>query len=321
MATQVMTTWNEDRDWSLVDHEVVRITPEIASAMLARNLSNRPFRLWRALEFMEIIEQGRFMHTGEGVQFYTNGYLADAQHRLSGIRRSGVTVEMDVRYGVPLTAAHTINIGIRRSTADILAMSGVSDQSTIASSLRLVYLYLTDSAPRLRFRDHELLLETYSRHAEVHDYVQLARRTYREIKQLTPSVGVAAGYLTGEVPDLDESDWFAGLLGVAPRYTRDPRTALERWLTGAKDRGRRLNGLEMAAGYGAAYRAYQAEQHLDIDQRVGIANVRWVRSAALPVFGRVPLLRAREEALNATAEAEAETIPIAGAGKDDAGEV
>lgn len=293
------THWSEDRDWSQIDFEVVLITPEIATRMLMRNQHNRPFRPARAIEFMAILKvPGKFKHTNEGVAFYEDGTLADAQHRLAAIRRSGISVVMDVRYGVPLDASQHINTGIRRRPGDVLSLIGEKDTNVLGAAYKLVWQYLMDNTSLvIRFSDYDQLMVMRERHGDIRDFVPVARKINKEIK-IPPSAAAAAAYLTSS-STTDETDWYDGLLGIGSRYPNDPRTALERQVRDARKRQRRMNGLWLVAIYGSAFRAYERDRDVELDQKQGVRSIVYRSGTTLPLFGRVEELRKRERELDA----------------------
>jgi hypothetical protein len=300
---KTVETWSPSRDWGVVDFEVVLITPDTATLMLERNTRNRPFRVARAMEFMDLLNTpGAFYHTQEGIAFYADGTLADGQHRLAAIRRSGKSVYMDVRYGVPVEASHSINIGIRRRPGDVLSLLGYNDTNVLAAALKIVWQYLNDDRRLVvRFSDHEHLVsmvEMYGQgEAGLLEYLKLGRMIYTELK-IPPSSAAAAAYLIGIPPDENE-EYFAGLLGNGERYANDPRTALERQVNNARMQNKRLNGLWLTAIQISAFRAYDRERSTPVAERKGARHLAWRVTEPLPVAGRIAHLRKVEQARQA----------------------
>lgn len=297
---KTVTDWSEERNWEELDFEVVLVTPEIATRMLMRNNRNRPFRPARALEFVQLLlTPGAFHHTNEGFAFYTNGTLSDGQHRLAAIIRSEKTVKMDIRYGVPLEAGPSINIGIRRRPGDVLSLLGYNDTNVLAAALKIVWQYLNDDRRLVvRFSDHEHLVSMVEMYGQgetgLLKYLKLGRMIYTALK-IPPSSAAAAAYLIGIPPDEGE-EYFAGLLGTGERYANDPRTALERQVNNARLQNKRLNGLWLTALQISAYRAYDRERSTPVAERKGAKHLAWRVTEPLPMVGRVAHLRKVEQA-------------------------
>jgi hypothetical protein len=294
--------WSADRDWTRAATETdVLITADIATQMLERNTHNRPYRKWRTQQFITLLAENRFHNTGQGIAFYTDGALADGQHRLWAIRHSGLSARLDVRYGVPIAAAHAFDLPLRRQAGDYLAMKGESSGSNLASTLSLVEQYLDQTnGPRRGSRDYltiDRLLATHGRHDpgdppewDLRNYITAARMVASR-STIPVTAAWAASYLTGEPPNPDDSDWFLGLIGKNARYANDPRTSLERQVTKARKPGRRVNSIWVVAMYGSAYRAYTRELDKEPAEREGVKNLAWRQGDPFPVFGRVQELR------------------------------
>lgn len=98
----------------------IKMTPEMAAGLLAKNTNNRPIRKYRVNEFIDIIKSGEWKTTHQGVALDQNGVLIDGQHRLEAIRKAGQTVEILVVEGLPPSARLAIDTHAKRSYSDIL---------------------------------------------------------------------------------------------------------------------------------------------------------------------------------------------------------
>jgi len=93
---------------------VEHITPARALAYLEKNLkSNRTLSASTVKRYAAEMQHGHWMLTHQGIAFDDKGNLIDGQHRLHGVAKSGVTVDMLVTRDVP--AEQTRN-GITQST-------------------------------------------------------------------------------------------------------------------------------------------------------------------------------------------------------------
>ena len=96
--------------------EVIRITPQIAQGFLETNHNNRNISERLVKKYSQDMLNNQWTTTHQGIAFYEDGTLADGQHRLFGIVRSGCTVTMHVTYG--LKREQAINIDAKFFIAD-----------------------------------------------------------------------------------------------------------------------------------------------------------------------------------------------------------
>jgi hypothetical protein len=103
------------------------VTPQMAQEWLdGANINNRNLSKATVQRYASDMTSGHWQDTHQNViAFYADGTLADGQHRLAAIVRSGVSVSMFVAYGLQKTAVEAIDQGRARSMADVMAMSGV----------------------------------------------------------------------------------------------------------------------------------------------------------------------------------------------------
>ena len=113
-----------------MNSKVITITPEMAKDMLERNMkNNRRVSKETVMRYARIMKAGGWNLTHQGIAFDTNGKLIDGQHRLHAIVQANVPVELLVTNGVEHIAgeAFTIDAGLRRTTLNIMQISGIED--------------------------------------------------------------------------------------------------------------------------------------------------------------------------------------------------
>jgi hypothetical protein len=135
---------DEDFDSLVASFHGMRTTvvgPELAARMLALNTGNRKVNQRRVDEFALAMASGEFINTGEPIIFSDQGILNDGQNRLHAIVKSGVSIEVDVRFGIPRAAFVRTNTGASRNAADVLSIRGVGSAATIAATVRLLMAY------------------------------------------------------------------------------------------------------------------------------------------------------------------------------------
>lgn len=120
--------------------EFMVITPELAKEWLEKyNQMNRTRRERREGDYAAAMDQDEWDGlNGTTISFDTDGQLADGQHRLGAIVRSGIPVETLVVYGIKPEARATIDDALKRKFADDLAMNGITNTLIRASLLRKI---------------------------------------------------------------------------------------------------------------------------------------------------------------------------------------
>lgn len=102
--------------------EIIRINPAIACAWLEKNTINRPLRRTVVEGYRASLERGEHRLTHQGIAFSETGELLDGQHRLTAISEmpASFSIQMMVTRGLPVDTFHAIDIGLKRSHADVL---------------------------------------------------------------------------------------------------------------------------------------------------------------------------------------------------------
>lgn len=95
---------------------IMDVSPQQAQAWLKNNRSNRSVSTSAVCKYAEDMKCGRWELTPQAISINSSGELADGQHRLMAVVRSGVTVKMTVAFGYESTV---YDIGRKRSAADL----------------------------------------------------------------------------------------------------------------------------------------------------------------------------------------------------------
>jgi hypothetical protein len=108
----------------MIETKVMSVTPAMARAWLERNTINRPLRRSAVSGMKAAYVRGEHKLTHQGIAFADSGELLDGQHRLSAIAEmpESFSVKIMVTSGLDRDAFEGIDIGIRRSPADVLRM-------------------------------------------------------------------------------------------------------------------------------------------------------------------------------------------------------
>lgn len=124
-----------------VDPVKMIITPEIASAMMEYNTSNRPLSKGHVNNLAAEMKRGAWMFAPSPIMFSNKGRLIDGQHRLSAIVESGCAIEAMVAFGVVDEVFDKIDTGRRRTGGDVFAINGVPNYGGMAAATKWIHLY------------------------------------------------------------------------------------------------------------------------------------------------------------------------------------
>jgi hypothetical protein len=117
--------------------QIEKITPALAEKYLEHNVSNRKFRKRVADGYATQMRKGQWEEkNGETIQFDIDGNLINGQHRLEGIKESGVTLEFVVVRDLPKEAFAKIDIGLKRTGGDVLYIEGAKQATQLAGCIR-----------------------------------------------------------------------------------------------------------------------------------------------------------------------------------------
>lgn len=194
----------------------VTITPAMAYRMLLMNKRNRPLDEKRAYRLSEAIKRGEWQMNGDTIRISESGIVLDGQHRLRAIQLSGVSVETIIVEGLPDNVFSTIDTNARtRNAADIFAIKGEKNYTTLAAATSLYYKYINTGNPYYaNSKEHpttqqiELTLEQNSGLKECVNYCS----SQKWIKAyITSSAAAFALYVFQKIDKQKANEFFAKL--------------------------------------------------------------------------------------------------------------
>ena len=134
--------------------EVVRMTPEIAKALLARNEGNRNITQRRVKDYAGDMIAGRWKGlNGTTIVVSRCGYINDGQHRLLALIDADARIPMLSVWGVERESRTTLDQNKARTSGDYLTMSGLSHGTGIAAAASILYGYRNKIMGDGKFRD------------------------------------------------------------------------------------------------------------------------------------------------------------------------
>lgn len=111
------------------------ITPQIAKEYLETNLDRqRNVTKSHRFHLAQQMARGQWVMTGEPIMFDVDGRLVNGQHRLWAIIDSGVSLEFVVIRDIPRESFLSMDRGKVRSNANIFAIHGTKNHTTLASA-------------------------------------------------------------------------------------------------------------------------------------------------------------------------------------------
>ena len=110
------------------------VTPEMAERYLKTNYTNnRNVRMDWVNTLADIINNGNWQISHQGIAFDSNGVLLDGQHRLLAIVKAKKAVTMQVTRGLSKNTFKSIDAGIGRRNGDHFKFAGVPNATAVAA--------------------------------------------------------------------------------------------------------------------------------------------------------------------------------------------
>lgn len=116
---------------------VLEISPDRAKKWLVYNTENRPNSKPSVSKIKADIKDGNWFVTHQGIGFYEDGVLADAQTRLQAIVDSEKTIKMVVVLGISKAAKLAIDDSRKRTDVDVATLAGVMTDLSKKQKTRL----------------------------------------------------------------------------------------------------------------------------------------------------------------------------------------
>lgn len=117
--------------------QVELVTPEMAKEFLSRSIDRqRAVREKHVSALSTALASKDWVFAGDPMRFDVDGVFMDGQHRAMAIVRSGVTVPCVIMRGLPKEAFRVIDMGAKRTPADILKIDGYDYCTGIAAAIR-----------------------------------------------------------------------------------------------------------------------------------------------------------------------------------------
>lgn len=211
------------------------ISPKLAEHMLTYNDRNRPLSAGVVREYARQMQERMWRYTRVPVIFSNQGRLIDGQHRLQACMESGVSLKADVAFGADDEAFYCIDIGKKRTSADIFSINGVKDAPLMAAATAWVVNYdSTGNMNRRGAADNRLtayeLYGEFCKYPGLHDSAW-AGRLVAKSKIAPPSLVCALHYICARKSQRDADVFFRKVgEGIGWSSKNDPAFKLHKQL-------------------------------------------------------------------------------------------
>lgn len=144
----------------------IRITPTIATELLANNNDNRPIAHNKVRQYARDMATGNWPLNGESIIIAADGGVNDGQHRLLACMEAGAEFETIVVFGVDRDSRLTVDQGRARGAGCYLGMEGVPNANAIAAMCRMALAHDKTGGRSVEIRDGITNAEVMAFHAE-----------------------------------------------------------------------------------------------------------------------------------------------------------
>lgn len=135
---------NKKQEWGGVTASVETITPEIADEFLSINTNNRKVNKETVDDYVAQMKKGLWRLNGEPIIISSANVILDGQHRLLAVKKSGVTIQSLVVWGVDGGESFaTIDTGRTRTASDILSICKIPNANRLAAGITRYFTFNT----------------------------------------------------------------------------------------------------------------------------------------------------------------------------------
>lgn len=240
--------------------EVTKITPALAKDWILNNVRNRHLREDLVRHYAGAIRRGEWTENGEAIKFDPDDNLLDGQHRLMAVCLAGIPITSLVIWGVPATAQDTLDIGAKRTLADVLELRKEPHPITLAAALSLLWQLEGDhvdfSGKRQIRPSNQQALTLLAKHPNLRGSLKVGEAVRRRTP-LHPSIAAALHYQFSQIDETDAKDFFEKLQSGAHLNEDDPVLVLRQTLMRLQQREVRYSRIRLTALVIKAWNRYR----------------------------------------------------------------
>lgn len=198
---------------------------------------NRRLDKNRVRVFSKLMTDGKFYLNGDTIRFADDGTLLDGQHRLAAVVSSGIPVTMEIREGLSKNVMPTIDVGNRRTSADILKLLGRNETAKLSGAINWANFFINadgSSQPQTIRRASPLSAleqeEFIQANPSIMECVRMGTRWYEKFRPLLPTMLMGFYFVARGIDQDAAEDFCSGLATGANMDEYDPRMSLRRRL-------------------------------------------------------------------------------------------
>lgn len=238
----------------------VDLTPELAALLVGANPDNRRISEWKVQKYAYDIASGRWDHNGEPVIIANTGELNDGQHRCLAVIAAGKAMLTQMTFGVARDTRFTVDIGMKRTSAQHIAMRGQANGTYTADAVGAILTYKKLGRFSTSGMDRPTppeILDWMAAHPEIKDYVQIGARAARALRASRGLFG-ALYYLFAEISIADANTFFERLESGVGIEKGDPIHTLRSQLINNIGSSSKITKVEIAARTIKAWNHFRA---------------------------------------------------------------
>jgi hypothetical protein len=211
------------------------ITPEIATAWLEKHKGpNRQVRQSVVDRYARDMKNGKWLFTGDPIQFGKSGRLLNGQHRLWACIESDTSFDCLIVRGIEneQQVQDVIDTGTKRTLGNALQIHGEKDANNLSAIINMIWRYHQGVLGGPNWPTHEEGLDFLRENPDVRDAVLVARAVNAAAKIPVSAVG-AAYYVNAQADPEASYRFWEGVRSGIGLEGGDPILALRRWTIAA----------------------------------------------------------------------------------------
>ena len=212
-----------------IKSRVIDLTPEVATALLGQNTSNRNISPIWVTFLAKTITRGEWQLNGQPLVVSDKGDLLDGQHRCLAVIKAGVAIQVLLVEGAAADSFATMDHNKSRSYANVLEARGLRKGAKwLAAAAREALLWERQEWSRsgpLNVTTGELD-ETVARHPDIAHWAQEARRQRDRVPYSRVGIVTVLHDVAHAFDDDLAEEFFDGVWAGANLSAGDPRLAL-----------------------------------------------------------------------------------------------
>ena len=253
----------------------MQVSPELAASWLLRNTGNRPVKQDAVDAWAREMTAGAWRLTNQGIGFDTNGVLIDGQNRLLAVVKSHTTQPFYVAVNLEPEAMTVVDTGVKRSVADVLAISGdalvpAGGSLTLISAAAKIGVLMQQGA--INSRSMKLtsteILAWISEHGEIAEFTRRASSMRRQ-SHTSPAILAYCMWRLAQVDEEAAAEFFDDWREMRTSGSGDPVSALIGRLMSAKDS---RENLSRAMVISLVFRAWNARRSGKTLKRIPVSS-------------------------------------------------